>query len=84
MLLVSDWLIKKMILGHCLHSKGQITAIFTFVDLSTDGYYVALNASNVGHLTINGHLKYQKINNLRNLTINNKISKNANFARYKW
>ena len=81
---MSDWLIKKMILVHCLHSKFQITAIFTFVDISTDGYYVALNALNVGYLTFNGHLKYHKINNLRNLTINNKISKNANFAPYKW
>ena len=70
-------------LGHYLHSKCQITAKFTFVDISTDGYYAALNDSNVRYLTFNGHLKYHKINNLRNLTINNKISKNSNFAPYK-
>ena len=58
-------------------------AIFNFIDIGTDGYYVALNASNVRYLTFNGHLKYHKINKLRNLTINNKISKNANFAPYK-
>ena len=80
LLLVSDWLIKKMILGHCLHSECQIIVIFTFVGISTDGYYVAVNASIVRLLTFNDHLEYHKINNLRILTINNKISKNANFA----
>ena len=58
-------------------------AIFSFIDISTDGYYAALNASNVRHLTFNGHLKYHKVNNLRNVTINDQISKNANFAPYK-
>ena len=47
-------------LGHCLHSKCQITAKFAFVDISTDGYYVALNASNVQYLSFDGHLKYHK------------------------
>ena len=70
-------------LGHCLHIKFQITAIFTFVDISTDGYYVALNSSNVRFLTFNDHLKYHEINSIKNLTINNKISKNVNFAPYK-
>ena len=58
--------------------------MFIFVDISTDGYYVATNASNIRYLNFNGHLKYHKINNLRNLTINDKILKNANFAPYKW
>ena len=31
------------------------TAIFTFVDISTDGYFVALNASNVCDMTFNKH-----------------------------
>ena len=44
-------------LDNCLHSKCQITAISTFVDINTDGYYVALNASNVRCLTFNDHLK---------------------------
>ena len=70
-------------LGHCLHSKCQITAIFTFVNISTDGYYVALDASNVRCLTFNKHLRDHIINNLRILTIINKISKNANFVPYK-
>ena len=52
-------------LGHCLHSKCQITAFFTSFDISADGYYVALDASNVRYLTFNDHLKYNKINNLR-------------------
>ena len=50
--------------------------------MSTDGYYVAISASNIRYLTFN-HLKYHKINNLRYLTINDKILKNANFAPYK-
>ena len=54
-----------------------------FVDISMDDHYVALNASNVRYFFFNDHLKYHKINNLRNLTINNKISKNANFAPNK-
>ena len=84
MLLVSDWLVnQENDLGSCLHSKCQITATFTFIDISADGYYVALNASNVRYLNLNDHLKYNKINNLRNLTINDKVSKNANFAQYK-
>ena len=49
-------------LGHFFHSKCQITAIFTFVNISTDGYYVALNASNVRYSTFNKHLKYHKKN----------------------
>ena len=53
-----------------------------FFDISMDDYYVALDASNVRCFTFNDHLKYHKINNLRNLTIN-KISKNANIAPYK-
>ena len=68
-------------LGHCLHSKCQITAIFTYVDISTDGYYV--DASNVRNLTFNKHLRDHRINNLRISLINNKLSKNANFAPYK-
>ena len=40
-----------------------------------DGYYVALDALHVRYLTFNGHLKYHKLNNLRNLTINNKYRK---------
>ena len=70
-------------LGQYLHKKCQITAIFTFIDIITDGYYVALSASNVRYLTFIGHLNYQKRNNLRNLTIYDKIYKNANFAPYK-
>ena len=58
--------------------------MLAFVDKSTDGYYVALNASNIRYLTFDDHLKYHKVNNLRNLTINDKILKNANFAQYKW
>ena len=46
-------------LGHCLHSKCQITAIFTCIDMSTDGDYVALNPSNVRYFTFNEQLKYQ-------------------------
>ena len=70
------WLVnQESDLGHCLHRKCQITAIFYFVDISTDGYYVAVNSSNVRYLTFNNHLKYHKINNLRNLTINNKYRK---------
>ena len=72
-----------MILVHYLPSKCQITAIFTLVDISTDGFYVALNALNVRYLTLNDHLENHKTNNLRNLTRHNKISKNANFAPYK-
>ena len=62
-------------LGNCLHSKCEITAIFTSIDISTDGYYVAPIASNVRYLTFHDHLKYHEINNLRNLTINDKIAK---------
>ena len=58
----------------------QTTAIFIFIDISTDGFYVALNASNVRYLTFNVHLKYHKRNNLRNLTINDKLSKNCKFC----
>ena len=36
---------------------------------------MTVNDSNVGYLTINDHLKLYRINNLRNLTINNKLSK---------
>ena len=54
-----------------------------FFDISMDGYYVAPNASNVRYLTFNGNLKYHKINNLRNLLKNDKISKNAIFAPHK-
>ena len=54
-------------------------AIFAFVDISVDGYYIALKASNVWHLTSNDQLKYHKINNLSNI-INDNISKNANLA----
>ena len=33
------WLVNQEIdLGLSLHSKCQITAIFTFIDISTDGY----------------------------------------------
>ena len=35
-------------------------AIFPFINISTEGYYVALNASMVRYLTFNGHLKYNK------------------------
>ena len=70
-------------IGQCLHSKCQITAIFSFVDIGTDDYYVEVNASNVRYLAVNGHLKYHKTNNLRNLTIYNNILKKANFAPYK-
>ena len=52
-------------------------------DISTDGYFLALNAINVRFLTFNDHLRYQKLNNFKNLTINDKISKNANCAQYK-
>ena len=62
-------------LGHCSQSKCQITAIFTFFDISKNGYYVALNASNVRYFTFKDHLKYHKIINLGSLPINNKISK---------
>ena len=55
--------------GHSLHSKCQNTAIYSSINISTDGYYVALNASNVQYLTFKDHLKYHKLNNLRNLTI---------------
>ena len=48
-----------------------------------DDYYMALNASNVRYLTFNDHLKYHKIGNLGNLTINDKTSKNANLAQNK-
>ena len=73
------WLVNQETdLGHCLYSKCQITAIFNFVDISEDGYYVALNAWNLQYLTINDHLKYHKANNLRNLTINNKYRKMPN------
>ena len=54
-----------------------------FIDISTDGYYVALNASNIRYLTFNDHPNYHKINNLRYLTIIDKISKKANYAPYK-
>ena len=61
-LLVSDWLI---------NSKCHITALFVFVDISTDGYYVAVKAPKVWYLIFNDHLKYHKVNNLRYLTKNN-------------
>ena len=78
------WLVnQESDLGHCLHIKCQTTAIFTFIGLGTDGNYVALNASNLRYLTFNGHVKYHKINNLRNFLMKGKISKNANFAQYK-
>ena len=48
----------------------SITAIFAFVDISTDGCYVALDTSNKRYLTFNDHLKYNRINNLEILTIN--------------
>ena len=54
-----------------------------FCYISTDGYYVTLKVSNVRYFTFNDHLKYHKINNLRNLPINNKTSKIASFAPYK-
>ena len=54
-----------------------------YCNIYMDGYYVAPNAPNVRYLNFNGLLKYHKINILRNLTINNKISKNAKFAPYK-
>ena len=57
--------------------------MFTFIDISTESYYLALNTSDVRFLTFSDYLKFQKINNLRNITMNNKISKNANFAPYK-
>ena len=50
----------------------SIIAIFTFVDISTDGCYAAVNASNIRYFTFNDHLENHKTNNLRNLTINNK------------
>ena len=71
-------------LGRCLHSKSQITAMFTYLDISADGYYVALDASNVRYLTFNKHLRDHRINNLRILLINNNISENANYAPYKY
>ena len=37
-----------------------------FVDISTDGYYVAVNASNVRYLTFNEHLKYHKLKKFNN------------------
>ena len=40
--------------------------MITFVDIRRDGYYLALNASNVWYLTFNDHPKHHKINNLRN------------------
>ena len=51
--------------------------------ISLISYYVAVNASNVWYFTFNDHLKHHKINNLRSLPINNKISKIANFAPNK-
>ena len=47
-------------LGHCLHNKYQITALFTFTDISTDCYYVALNGMNVRFLAFIDHLRYHK------------------------
>ena len=77
------WLVnQESDLGHCLNSKCQTTGIFTFIDISTCSYYVTLNASNVRYLAFIEHLNYQKKIILRNLTINNKISKNAIFATY--
>ena len=40
--------------------------------MGTDGYYVAINATNSRYLTSNEHIKHHKINNLRFLTINSK------------
>ena len=54
-----------------------------YYDIRTDGYNVALKALSVRYLAFNEHLKYHKINNLRNLTKNNKILKNSNFAPNK-
>ena len=48
-----------------------------------NGYYLALNASNVPYLAYKEHLKNHKIKNIRNVSINNKLSKTANFAPYK-
>ena len=62
-------------LGHCLHSKCQIAAIFVFVVISTDSYYEALNTSNLRYLSFNEHLNYRKVNNFRNLTIYNTYRK---------
>ena len=46
-----------------------------FFDISMDDYYVTLNDSNVGYLTINDRLKYHRINSLRILTINDNFLK---------
>ena len=56
---------------------------YLFFGIQTDDYYVALNASNVRCWASNCHLKFCKINNLTKLSINNKISKNSNFAPYR-
>ena len=70
------WLVtQESDLGHCFHSKCQITAKFAFIDINTDDYYKALNVSNGQYLNFNDHLKYHKIKYLSKLTINNKISK---------
>ena len=82
MLFVSDWLKKLSDIGHCLHSKFQITATISFVIISTDGNYLALKTLNVRYLAFNEHLKFYKINNLKNLTINDKISEKANYLHH--
>ena len=70
------WLVNQQSdLGHCLNSECQFTAILNFVDISKDGYYVALNAWNLQYLNINDDVMYEKLNNLRSLTINSKYRK---------
>ena len=62
-------------LNQNLHSKYQITVVISFVDISKIDTYLTLNASNLWHSTLNRYLKGHRINNLKNLTINNKIPK---------
>ena len=43
-------------IGHWLHSNCQIAAIFAFVDICTDSYYVALNTSILRYFIFNDPL----------------------------
>ena len=71
---------QKSDLDHCLFSKCQISAIFVFLDINTDGLYVALNTSNEQYLTVNDHPNYLRKNNLEISTMNDKLSKNTELA----
>ena len=49
------------------------------MDMTTDGFYVALDALNIWHLSINKKLRFQK-NNIRNFRSNSEIYEKEHFC----